>query len=198
MSSARDAPSGARRERTQTLNTHTLPDHSAGNGGRTTVSVPSGTAVDGAADLSANPGHLARRLQQVIHQLWTASVSTDTTPPQFVVLNSLRAAPDIDQRTLGERACLDRSTVADVVARLVQRGLIRRVRDPHDGRRNVLRLTTRGEGTHTEVAHRAQTMNEQLLAPLSGDEQLTLVALLNRVVDAHPAGRSGGAEADPD
>jgi DNA-binding MarR family transcriptional regulator len=162
------------------------------------VSVPSGTAVDGAADLSANPGHLARRLQQVIHQLWTASVSTDTTPPQFVVLNSLRAAPDIDQRTLGERACLDRSTVADVVARLVQRGLIRRVRDPHDGRRNVLRLTTRGEGTHTEVAHRAQTMNEQLLAPLSGDEQLTLVALLNRVVDAHPAGRSGGAEADPD
>jgi DNA-binding MarR family transcriptional regulator len=162
------------------------------------VSVPSGTAVDGAADLSANPGHLARRLQQVIHQLWTASVSTDTTPPQFVVLNSLRAAPDIDQRTLGERACLDRSTVADVVARLVQRGLIRRVRDPHDGRRNVLRLTTRGENTHTEVAQRAQTMNEQLLAPLSGAEQLALVELLNRVVDAHPTGRSGGVEPDAD
>lgn len=162
------------------------------------MSVPSGTAVDGAADLSANPGHLARRLQQVIHQLWTASVSTETTPPQFVVLNSLRAAPDIDQRTLGERACLDRSTVADVVARLVQRGLIRRVRDPHDGRRNVLRLTTRGENTHTEVSNRAQIMNEQLLAPLSGDEQLTLVTLLNRVVDAHPAGRPGGVEPDMD
>jgi MarR family transcriptional regulator, temperature-dependent positive regulator of motility len=156
------------------------------------VSVPSGTAVDAAADLSANPGHLARRLQQVIHQLWTASVSTETTPPQFVVLNSLRAAPDIDQRTLGERACLDRSTVADVVARLVQRGLIRRVRDPHDGRRNVLRLTTRGENTHTEVAERSRTMNEQLLAPLSGAEQESLVSLLNRVVDAHPASRPGG------
>jgi DNA-binding MarR family transcriptional regulator len=150
---------------------------------------PPGSAVDGAADMSSNPGHLARRLQQVIHQLWTASVSTETTPPQFVVLNSLRASPDIDQRTLGERACLDRSTVADVVARLVQRGLIRRVRDPHDGRRNVLRLTARGENTHSEVAARAQTMNEQLLAPLSGDEQLALVSLLGRVVDAHPTGR---------
>jgi len=162
------------------------------------VSAPSGTAVDGAADLSANPGHLARRLQQVIHQLWTASVSTETTPPQFVVLNSLRAAPDIDQRTLGERACLDRSTVADVVARLVQRGLIRRVRDPHDGRRNVLRLTVRGESTHAEVATRSQQMNEELLASLSDEERLTLVGLLNRVVDAHPVGRPGGTEPDTD
>lgn len=162
------------------------------------MSVPSETAVDGAADLSANPGHLARRLQQVIHQLWTASVSTETTPPQFVVLNSLRAAPDIDQRTLGERACLDRSTVADVVARLVQRGLIRRVRDPHDGRRNVLRLTVRGENTHSDVARRSQRMNEELLASLSGEEQLTLVGLLNRVVDAHPAGRASGTEPDTD
>lgn len=153
--------------------------------------MPSQAAGNGAADLSANPGHLTRRLQQVIHQLWTASVSTETTPPQFVVLNSLRAAPDIDQRTLGERACLDRSTVADVVARLVQRGLIRRVRDPHDGRRNVLRLTARGENTQAEVADRAQTMNARLLAPLSGDEQVTLVALLGRVVDAHPISRPG-------
>jgi DNA-binding MarR family transcriptional regulator len=170
------------------------PGHSAGNGGRPAASVPSGTAGNGAVDLSANPGHLARRLQQVIHQLWTASVSTETTPPQFVVLNSLRASPDIDQRTLGERACLDRSTVADVVARLVQRGLIRRVRDPHDGRRNVLRLTVRGENTHAEVATRAETMNEQLLAPLSGDEQVALVTLLNRVVEAHPSGRPGNAD----
>lgn len=152
---------------------------------------PQPTDDAGAADLSAHPGHLARRLQQVIHQLWTASVSADTTPPQFVVLNSLRASPDIDQRTLGERACLDRSTVADVVARLVQRGLIRRVRDPHDGRRNVLRLTVRGERTHAEVARRAEAMNRDLLAPLSGDEQRTLVDLLNRVVAAHPAGRPG-------
>jgi len=160
------------------------------------VSVPSGPAVEGAADLSANPGHLTRRLQQVIHQLWTASVSTDTTPPQFVVLNSLRASPDIDQRTLGERACLDRSTVADVVARLVQRGLIRRVRDPHDGRRNVLRLTTRGEHTHAEVAARAEAMNEELLAPLVSEERLTLVTLLGRVVDAHPVSRPGAQLAE--
>jgi DNA-binding MarR family transcriptional regulator len=134
--------------------------------------------------MSTHPGHLARRLQQVTYQLWNATVSSETTPPQFIVLNSLRADPDIDQRTLGERACLDRSTVADVVARLVQRGLIRRVRDPCDGRRNVLRLTQRGESTHGYVAERAERMNQTLLSPLSGDEQAALMSMLTRLVDA--------------
>ena len=142
-------------------------------------------------DLSKHPGQLARRLQQVTYQLWTATVSTETTPPQFVVLNSLLAAPDIDQRTLGERASLDRSTVADVVARLVQRGLVRRVRDPRDGRRNVLRLTHRGENTHATVAARVEQMNELLLSPLSPEEQDTLIQLLTRVVEAVPTSWSG-------
>jgi DNA-binding MarR family transcriptional regulator len=136
------------------------------------------------ADMSTHPGHLARRLQQVAHQLWNAQVSAETTPPQFIVLNTLRADPDIDQRTLGERASLDRSTVADVVARLVQRGLIRRVRDPRDGRRNVLRLTGRGESAHGYVAERAERMNNTLLAPLSHEEQAVLLSMLARIVDA--------------
>lgn len=138
------------------------------------------------ADLSTHPGQLARRLQQVTYQLWTNTVSTETTPPQFVVLNSLLAAPDIDQRTLGERASLDRSTVADVVARLVQRGLIRRVRDPRDGRRNVLRLTRRGEATHGLVAARVERMNELLLSPLAVDERAALLSMLTRIVESVP------------
>ncbi|EIV94458.1 MarR family winged helix-turn-helix transcriptional regulator [Frankia sp. QA3] len=140
-------------------------------------------STSGVVDMSSHPGQLARRLQQVTYQLWTTTVSTETTPPQFVVLNSLLADPDIDQRTLGERASLDRSTVADVVARLVQRGLIRRVRDPRDGRRNVLRLTKRGESTHGQVADRIEQMNDKLLAPLSREEQGTLLSMLTRIVD---------------
>ncbi|OAA25606.1 transcriptional regulator [Frankia sp. EI5c] len=139
------------------------------------------------ADLSTHPGQLARRLQQVTYQLWTAVVSTETTPPQFVVLNSLLADPDIDQRTLGERASLDRSTVADVVARLVQRGLIRRVRDPRDGRRNVLRLTQRGEATHSHVASRVERMNDLLLSPLNADERTALRSMLTRIIESVPA-----------
>lgn len=135
-----------------------------------------------AADLSTHPGHLARRLQQITYQLWHSTVSAETTPPQFIVLNCLLAEPDIDQKTLGARASLDRSTVADVVARLVQRGMIRRVRDPRDARRNVLRLSERGEGVHAALTERAAEMNRAVLAPLDGEERTMFMRLLAKVV----------------
>src|SRR5438477_192430 len=86
-------------------------------------------------DLRLHPGHLIRRAQQVHYWLWNAQVSGEVTSPQFAVLYALRAEKNIDQKTLGERVSLDRSTTAEVVARLKSRGLIQRFRDPRDGRR---------------------------------------------------------------
>ncbi len=54
-----------------------------------------------AVDLTTHPGHLARRLQQAHHLLWTTMVSEETTSPQFAVLNTLVAEPGLDQRTVG-------------------------------------------------------------------------------------------------
>ncbi|WP_322755215.1 MarR family winged helix-turn-helix transcriptional regulator [Frankia sp. Cas3] len=159
-----------------------------GSSAPSTQPAPSALQPDGPraepANLAAHPGHLARRLQQVTYQLWNAVVSDETTPPQFAVLNCLLAEPGVDQKTVGERASLDRSNVADVVARLVQRGLVRRLRNPADGRRNVLRLTRHGEAVHATVARRADAMNEIILGPLTPDEQATFLTLLARIVAA--------------
>ena len=132
----------------------------------------------------AQPGHLARRLQQASYLLWTTIVSEEVTAPQFVVLNVLAARPGVDQRTLGEAASLDRSTAADVVGRLVRRGLVERVRDATDRRRNVLQLTQAGRATLEQVAARTMTMNRVLLSPLALDEQDVLMALMRRLVEA--------------
>lgn len=137
-----------------------------------------------AVDLSTQPGHLARRLQQAHSLLWGAMVSEETTSPQFAVLNALAEQPDIDQRTLSEQVHLDRSTTADIVARLVRRGLLERVRDPRDGRRNVLKLTDEGGRLHRKLLTRTTRMNRVFLAPLDAQEQETLLALIARVTDA--------------
>lgn len=137
-----------------------------------------------AVDLSTHPGHLARRLQQAHTLLWSTLVSEETTSPQFAVLNTLVAEPDIDQRTLGASVRLDRSTVADVVARLARRGLVERVRDPLDGRRNVLRTTPEGARLHHRLVARTAGMNRVFLAPLDDDERETLLRLIARVADA--------------
>ncbi|MEU1072150.1 MULTISPECIES: MarR family transcriptional regulator [unclassified Streptomyces] len=137
-----------------------------------------------AVDLSSHPGHLARRLQQVHHLLWNTMVSEQTTSPQFAVLNTLVASPGLDQRSVGERVGLDRSTIAEVVSRLTRRGLLRKTRDPRDGRRSRLAVTDEGRAAHRELTARTARMNEVFLAPLDPAEQGVFLDLLRRVADA--------------
>ncbi|MEU4145741.1 MarR family winged helix-turn-helix transcriptional regulator [Streptomyces parvulus] len=137
-----------------------------------------------AVDLTTHPGHLARRLQQAHHLLWNTMVSEETTSPQFAVLNALVAEPGLDQRTVGERVGLDRSTIAEVISRLGRRGLLGKARDPQDGRRFLLHLTDEGLGVHRRLSVRAARMNQVFLAPLSADERTAFFDLLRRVADA--------------
>ncbi|ALV53269.1 MarR family winged helix-turn-helix transcriptional regulator [Streptomyces althioticus] len=137
-----------------------------------------------AVDLTTHPGHLARRLQQAHHLLWTTMVSEETTSPQYAVLNTLVAEPGLDQRTVGERVGLDRSTIAEVVGRLLRRGLLDKVRDPGDGRRSLLRVTDEGTRVHRGLTVRTARMNQVLLAPLDPAEREVFIDLIRRVADA--------------
>ncbi|MBB6414752.1 MarR family winged helix-turn-helix transcriptional regulator [Streptomyces massasporeus] len=137
-----------------------------------------------AADLTTHPGHLARRLQQAHYLLWNAMVSEEITSPQFAVLNTLVAEPGLDQRTVGERVGLDRSTIAEVISRLSRRGLLDKVRDPQDGRRSLLHLTDEGARTHRKLTVRTARMNQVFLAPLTADERTVFFDLIRRVADA--------------
>src|SRR5260370_35829727 len=118
-------------------------------------------------DLRRHPGHLIRRAQQVHYWLWNAEVSSDVTSPQFAVLYALRAEKNIDQKTLGERLSLDRSTTAEVVARLKARGLVQRIRDSRDARRTLLRLTPTGLRAPDRLIPRAVRMSRPLVSALS-------------------------------
>lgn len=148
-----------------------------------------------AVDLTTHPGHLARRLQQAHHLLWTTMVSEETTSPQFAVLNTLVAEPGLDQRTVGERVGLDRSTIAEVVGRLLRRGLLDKVRAPSDGRRSQLRVTDEGARLHRRLTVRTARMNQVLLAPLDPAERELFIDLIRRVADAAETLRDPGRPA---
>ncbi|MEV5417612.1 MarR family winged helix-turn-helix transcriptional regulator [Streptomyces albogriseolus] len=148
-----------------------------------------------AVDLTTHPGHLARRLQQAHHLLWTTMVSEETTSPQFAVLNTLVAEPGLDQRTVGERVGLDRSTIAEVVGRLLRRGLLDKVRAPGDGRRSQLRITDEGARLHRRLTVRTARMNQVLLAPLDPAERELFIDLIRRVADAAETLRDPGQPA---
>jgi DNA-binding MarR family transcriptional regulator len=129
-----------------------------------------------------HPGHLLRRALQAMNLLWDEEVSRTITSPQFAALNALYSEPSLDQRTLGERISLDRSTVAEVVGRLGARNLIRTERDPGDGRRKVITLTTRGRHVLQQLIPRTRVMTGRLVGALDGPDQAELLRLLTAVV----------------
>jgi len=132
-----------------------------------------------------HPGHLLRRAVQVMNLLWDEEVSHTITSPQFAALNALYAEPNLDQRTLGQRISLDRSTMAEVVARLSSRGLIRSERDLRDGRRKTISLTPKGLHDVQHLIPRTHAMTRRLVGPLDQEQRDVLLGLLTKVVGAN-------------
>jgi DNA-binding MarR family transcriptional regulator len=136
-------------------------------------------------DLMRHPGHLLRRAVQVMNLLWNEEVSHTITSPQFAALNALYSEPNLDQRTLGQRISLDRSTMAEVVSRLSSRGLIRSERDTRDGRRKTIALTSKGLHALQELIPRTHAMTRRLVGPLDQKQRAELLCLLTKVVGAN-------------
>lgn len=133
-------------------------------------------------------GHLVRVTQQVHFSLWGGGIGEEhLTSPQFAILHVLSHDQPLDQRTLGERASLDRSTVTDIVGRLSERGLVKRTFDPGDARRRLVRLTERGCTIHSSAAAKADAINEQLLDAIDASERANLLRILNKILDHHQA-----------
>jgi MarR family transcriptional regulator, temperature-dependent positive regulator of motility len=136
-------------------------------------------------DLMQHPGHLLRRAVQVMNMLWDEEVSHTITSPQFAALNALYSEPNLDQRTLGRRISLDRSTMAEVVSRLDARGLIQTRRDSRDGRRKTIALTPKGLLTVQQLIPRTHAMTSRLVEPLDPGQSNELLRLLTEVVRAN-------------
>jgi DNA-binding MarR family transcriptional regulator len=140
-------------------------------------------------ELVSAPGHLIRRLAQIHSAVFTEEVGDPRlTSPQFAVLNVLANEANVDQITLGRAAGIDRSTTADLVNRLVERGLVERRRSRADARRNLVRLSPAGRELHQRLLPDVARVGRRLLAPLAEHERRDLVLLMQRLVVAHQPG----------
>ena len=75
--------------------------------------------------LTAMPGHLLRRCQQIAVAIFLDECSgLELTPLQFAVLQTLASRGPLDQVSLGGLTAMDRSSTAQVVSRLEQQKLM--------------------------------------------------------------------------
>jgi DNA-binding MarR family transcriptional regulator len=128
--------------------------------------------------LSKFTGSLVRRAQQRHVAVWLSEVSTEITSVQYAALEILQKTPGINQRQLGDELDVDRSTIADLVARMVRNDLIERSDDPVDKRSYVLFLTSEGKKNLATLRPRVEEVERILTARLTSRECLELRRLL--------------------
>jgi len=138
---------------------------------------------------------LHRALQLALDYHAEAAGPATITQRQFTVLAAAGAADGRTQNDLVRATGIDRSTLADLVARMLAKGLLERERSATDARANTVRLSAAGRaaldaGTGPSAAADARLL--ALLAPKKRDIFLKILTALAAAAD-HP----GEAKAKP-
>lgn len=111
-------------------------------------------------------GHLSvvdllHRASQCAERTFERHVS-EVTARQYAILKILAKRKVLSQTQIVEATGIDRSTLADMIHRLVEKGLVKRRRMPGDARAYAVRLTAAGHGIVRSV-HAAEIMADLAL-----------------------------------
>ena len=99
----------------------------------------------------------------------------------FAVLEAILHKGAMPVNTIGKKVLLTSGSISTAVDRLVRKGLVRRRRNPSDGRVFLVDLTAEGRRT-IEAAYRRHSRNlEAAVAVLDPDEKRSLVRLLKKL-----------------
>ena len=136
--------------------------------------------------LMAKPSWLISEVSRAAHPLLTGKLATaGSRGYHYRLLAALAEFGPASQASLGRHTGMDRSDVAAAVNDLAARGLVRRVPDPADRRRNVISITPAGTAHLRRLDELLTDVQGELLAPLSPAEREQLVRLLNLILEHH-------------
>src|SRR5580658_1413645 len=138
--------------------------------------------------LSQSVTHLLHRVLQLALDFHAeASGPAGLTQRQFTVLAAAGAADGVSQSDLVRATGIDRSTLADLVARMIAKGLLERERSATDARANTVRLSDSGRASLADggrPAARSDARLLDLLPPKKRDSFVKTLATLAAAADA--------------
>lgn len=118
-------------------------------------------------DLKSSPVHLLRRCNQYCADVFDAETSgSDLTARQLTVLIAVEAHDGASQTELVTHTGIDRSTLADIVARMLHRELLVRKRTEADARANAVRLAPKGARALKSAMAALKKTEQALLKPV--------------------------------
>lgn len=158
--------------------------------------------------LKSSPGHLLRRAQQYANDLYAKGVgASGPTPRQFEVLFAVSQNEGLSQTDLVHETGIDRSTLADMIARMIKKGLLSRKRTKDDARANAVSITPSGKRMLSSAMASVNRAEASTLGVLPKAQQSGFMKALSAYAEALDkmemaasapatrAGRKGGRKA---
>ncbi|WP_052730240.1 MarR family winged helix-turn-helix transcriptional regulator [Sphingomonas sp. SRS2] len=133
-------------------------------------------------DLLAAPGHLLRRNHQRSFDIFTRHVGDDVTRQQIALLLALNQCPGASQRELVEATGIDKSTLKEMLSRMIARGWVDRERDKQDSRAWTMRITALGEALLIDRADKLRAAQREILEPLSKEDRIVFMRCLRQLI----------------
>ncbi len=135
--------------------------------------------------LKTSPGHLLRRAQQYADDLYKKEVgSGGLTSRQFTVLHAISEQEGLSQTDLVRKTGIDRSTLADMIARLTSKGYVARQRTKDDARANSVKLTAAGKKSLTGSEGKVMKAETAALSLLPKTQQGAFMKALQAYAEA--------------
>lgn len=133
-------------------------------------------------DLSLSPGHLLHRAQQFAADRFNeATGEVQITQRQFAVLTAVAGEEGLTQTRLVTATGIDRSTLAELVARMAAKGLLIREKAPGDARANSVRFTEEGRTLYQTALEGAKAADAAILSALPKGKRANFVESLTRI-----------------
>jgi len=152
--------------------------------------VKSGKQARRSGTLAESPSHLMHRALQLALDIYAEELgSGGPTQRQFAVMEAVSVKEGLTQTDLVKATGIDRSTLADLVARMTTRGLLTRERSTLDARAKAVRLSPEGQALLESARPKVEAADRRVMALLpkaKRDGFLELLSELSVAADAAP------------
>src|SRR5260221_9591058 len=139
--------------------------------------------TDGGFDLSQAPSHLLRRCVQYANDLFSREPgASDLTKQQFTVLAAVEQNEGMSQTDLVAITGIDRSTLAEMIRRMIDKGLLDRERTEADQRANAVRIAMAGKKALRGARTASDRVERTLLASLNNADRARFFKMLSTMV----------------
>lgn len=129
--------------------------------------------------------HLSHRIAQLAEEAFAKCAPGDgITARQLAILSTIADGDGASQADVVLRTGIDRSTVAEIIGRLVKRRLVSRRRSRHDRRAYVLGLTALGREAVETAGAAADQADVDILSRLPQPDRVAIMRLMQTLCDS--------------